>query len=296
MTWKARISLVGVIYSICHQPNHSIGPNVIKLLQDLNSFSTKQIDEPDFERRLNTFSQLNGSDDASRSALTPKTRELLIQHFLFQNRDPDELSLGGSAASALCRFLELAEFNRDEVEMNFQVVMLPGLKRMLRSKLEIIRKDLIKREIQIQDDITALMPLMNFASVEPSFGTPFQAAKYLQIARANQLILDRNRDARIAIGTTPLPRKIMSEFVEKLAPCRRPTLFRIKTSLYLCTSTLQSKKKNGDSSHCQRHIVRFRTRSSGKKSSTTRRSWLVVWLPRRKAYSWSRVRNCPAIV
>jgi len=28
---------------------------------------------------------------------------------------------------------------------------------------------LIKREIQIQDDITALMPLMNFASVEPSF-------------------------------------------------------------------------------------------------------------------------------
>jgi len=33
----------------------------------------------------------------------------------------------------------------------------------------------------------------------------------------------------------------MSEFVEKLAPYRRPTLFRIKTSLYLCTSTLQSK-------------------------------------------------------
>jgi len=107
--------------------------------------------------------------------------------------------------------------------------------------IERVAKDLIKREIQIQDDITALMPLMNFASVEPSFGKPFQAAEYLQIARANQLILDRNRDARIAIGTTPLPRKIMSEFVEKLAPYRRPTLFRIKTSLYLCTSTLQSK-------------------------------------------------------
>jgi hypothetical protein len=52
---------------------------------------------------------------------------------------------------------------------------------------------------------------------------------------------DRNRDARIAIGTSPLPRKILSEFVEKLGPYRRPTLSRIKTSLYLCTSTLQSK-------------------------------------------------------
>jgi len=55
--------------------------------------------------------------------------------------------------------------------------------------IERVAKDLIKREIQIQDDITALMPLMNFASVEPSFGKPFQAAEYLQIARANQLIL-----------------------------------------------------------------------------------------------------------
>ncbi|PLW14214.1 hypothetical protein PCANC_17833 [Puccinia coronata f. sp. avenae] len=104
-----------------------------------------------------------------------------------------------------------------------------------------VAKDLIKRELQIQDDITALMPLMKFASVEPAFGKPFNAAEYLKIARANQLILDRNRDARIAIGTSPLPRKILSEFVEKLGPYRRPTLSRIKTSLYLCTSTLQSK-------------------------------------------------------
>ncbi|KAI9620245.1 hypothetical protein H4Q26_013814 [Puccinia striiformis f. sp. tritici PST-130] len=104
-----------------------------------------------------------------------------------------------------------------------------------------VQKELMKREIQIQEDITALMPLMMFARVEPAFGRPFNAVEYLKIARANQLILDRNRDARIAIGTTPLPRRIMSEFVAKLAPYRRPTLARIKTSLYLCTSTLQSK-------------------------------------------------------
>ncbi|KAA1112897.1 hypothetical protein PGT21_014793 [Puccinia graminis f. sp. tritici] len=104
-----------------------------------------------------------------------------------------------------------------------------------------VAKDLMKREARIQADITALMPLMNFASVEPAFGKPFNAAEYLKIARANQLILDRNRDARIAIGTRPLPTRILTEFVEKLAPYRRASLSRIKTSLYLCTSTLQSK-------------------------------------------------------
>ncbi|PLW14194.1 hypothetical protein PCANC_17832 [Puccinia coronata f. sp. avenae] len=112
----------------------------------------------------------------------------------------------------------------------------PSLKAIQR-----VAKDLIKREAQIQDSITALMPLMNFSAVEPSLGKPFNAVEYLNIARANQLILDRNRDARIAIGTTPLPQTILTEFVQKLAHYRGPTLSRITTSFYLCTSTLQSK-------------------------------------------------------
>ncbi|PLW07629.1 hypothetical protein PCANC_26290 [Puccinia coronata f. sp. avenae] len=144
MSRKGRISLVAAIDSICHHSNHSISPRVIKLLQDLNSFSTKRIDEPDFERRLNAFSQLNDSDDASRSVLTPKEWELLIQHSFFQIRDPDELSLRGSAASALCRFLELAESNSDsDVQMTLKFVMMPGLKKALRSKLEIIRQEVL---------------------------------------------------------------------------------------------------------------------------------------------------------
>ncbi|KAH9456908.1 hypothetical protein Pst134EA_020816 [Puccinia striiformis f. sp. tritici] len=104
-----------------------------------------------------------------------------------------------------------------------------------------VARDLIKREVELQDDITALMPLMKFAGVEPSLGKPFNVVEYSKIARANQLILDRNRDARIAIGTTPLPKAILTEFVEKLAPYRGPALSRINTSFYLCTSTLQSK-------------------------------------------------------
>ncbi|PLW55863.1 hypothetical protein PCANC_02207 [Puccinia coronata f. sp. avenae] len=144
MSQKGRISLVGAIDSICHHSNHPISPKAIKLLQDLNSFSTIQIDEPEFERRLNAFSHLNHADDASHSKLAPKEWELLIQHSLFQIRDPDELSLRGSAASALCRFLELAESNPDsEVQMTLKVVMIPSLKKALRSKLEIIRQEVL---------------------------------------------------------------------------------------------------------------------------------------------------------
>ncbi|MBW0465952.1 hypothetical protein O181_005667, partial [Austropuccinia psidii MF-1] len=113
-----------------------------------------------------------------------------------------------------------------------------------RSSLSAIRrvqKDLIKREMQIQNDITALVPLIKFARAEPSFVQPFNMAEYVKIANANQLILDRNRDARIAIGTNPLPEVILKEFVEKLAPYRAQLLPKIKTSLYLCTSTLHSK-------------------------------------------------------
>ncbi|KAH9449426.1 hypothetical protein KEM48_009240 [Puccinia striiformis f. sp. tritici PST-130] len=144
MSRKGRISLVGAVDSICHHSNHSISPRVIKLLQDLNSFSTKRIDEPDFEKRLNAFSQLENSDSGSGSTLTPKEWELLIQHSLFQIRDPDELSLRGSAASALCHFLALAESNQDVgVQTTLKSTMLPGLKKVLRSKLEIIRQEVL---------------------------------------------------------------------------------------------------------------------------------------------------------
>ncbi|KAI9614008.1 hypothetical protein H4Q26_009862 [Puccinia striiformis f. sp. tritici PST-130] len=100
---------------------------------------------PSYSRiKLNAFSQLENSDSGSGSTLTPKEWELLIQHSLFQIRDPDELSLRGSAASALCHFLALAESNQDVgVQTTLKSTMLPGLKKVLRSKLEIIRQEVL---------------------------------------------------------------------------------------------------------------------------------------------------------
>ncbi|KNZ60221.1 hypothetical protein VP01_1591g1 [Puccinia sorghi] len=92
--------------------------SLIRSQKDFTGFSNRFDStslESYFKRRLTAFSHLNNSKDDFDfcSALTPKEWELLIQHSLFQIRDPDELSLQGSAASALCRFLELAESNQD---------------------------------------------------------------------------------------------------------------------------------------------------------------------------------------
>lgn len=45
----------------------------------------------------------------------------------------------------------------------------------------------------------------------------------------------------MAVGNAPLPEFLMKEFVEKITPHRERALPHVRVSLYLCTSTLQSK-------------------------------------------------------
>lgn len=101
--------------------------------------------------------------------------------------------------------------------------------------------ELIKRETQIQSQILNLIPLIKFSSVEPSFVKPFNGKQYSRLVKANQRILDRNRDARMAIGDQPISEIIIKEFVNKLHSHRKRAIPQLRVSFYLCTSTLQSK-------------------------------------------------------
>ncbi|EGG03448.1 uncharacterized protein MELLADRAFT_90177 [Melampsora larici-populina 98AG31] len=101
--------------------------------------------------------------------------------------------------------------------------------------------ELIKRETQIQSQILNLIPLIKFSSVEPSFVKPFNGKQYSRLVKANQRILDRNRDARMAIGDQPISEIIIKEFVNKLHSHRKRAIPELRVSFYLCTSTLQSK-------------------------------------------------------
>lgn len=85
--------------------------------------------------------------------------------------------------------------------------------------VEVVRNELVQREIDTQGQLLALMPLMKwvvglpfmiasltdsatarFASVEPTFGSPFRAPEISRLIRSHQLVLDRLREARTAIG------------------------------------------------------------------------------------------------
>ncbi|OAV91552.1 hypothetical protein PTTG_11781 [Puccinia triticina 1-1 BBBD Race 1] len=105
-----------------------------------------------------------------------------------------------------------------------------------------VNEYLIKIEDRLQRDILALIPLLGFAGLEPSLGKSVSTeAEYLSILRANQSILDRNREARIAMGGAPFSELVLSEFAEALKPQRQRASQQISSIFHLCTASLKAK-------------------------------------------------------
>jgi len=100
---------------------------------------------------------------------------------------------------------------------------------------------MIKNEERIQRDIMALIPLLSYAGVEPSLGAPECTGEYLKILRANQAILDRNREARIAMGGSTFSELVLQEFAEVLKPQRQRASEQISSTFHLCTASLKAK-------------------------------------------------------
>ncbi|GAA6050447.1 hypothetical protein JCM3770_002600 [Rhodotorula araucariae] len=108
--------------------------------------------------------------------------------------------------------------------------------------VQVVQKELIAREVAIQGDLLALMPLMKFASVEPTFGQPFKAPVIARIIRAHQLILDRMREARTAIGAEGFSPEIRHHFSDVLVPYRKQGK-RVTRALFYFTATSLSTKQ-----------------------------------------------------
>lgn len=84
------------------------------------------------------------------------------------------------------------------------------------------------------------MPLLKFSSVEPSFGVPFQGKTIARVIRHHQLILDRLRESRVAVGEG-LSEEIQINFTRKLSPYRRQTKRFSRALFYLVASSLSTK-------------------------------------------------------
>ncbi|KAM0753788.1 hypothetical protein T439DRAFT_163472 [Meredithblackwellia eburnea MCA 4105] len=138
-TRGARLQLVAGFLALA-QVEADLIP-VATLVQELNSFSVKRSEEPDFDRRLAAFSRLN---EEMYTTLRSTEWIVLLHNMIAFIQDPEELAIRSNASFTFRRFIEVASSSDDEpIKTVVSRILLPGLKNSLRSKLEIIRSEVL---------------------------------------------------------------------------------------------------------------------------------------------------------
>ncbi|WVR04081.1 hypothetical protein IAU60_001080 [Kwoniella sp. DSM 27419] len=138
---SSRRALVSTLETFA-QVDPALQPS-IKLVGELNAYSARRIDEPDFDRRLTAYASVV---DAEEINLPKDTRAWLpvIRTSLFFLQEPEELSIRTSASAVLQRFVTLVATAESGpyVEV-LQHVIMPGIKKTLKSKQELVRNEAI---------------------------------------------------------------------------------------------------------------------------------------------------------
>ncbi|OCF30821.1 U3 small nucleolar RNA-associated protein 20 [Kwoniella heveanensis BCC8398] len=164
----------------------------IKLVGELNAYSARRIDEPDFDRRLAAYAELT---DAAEEGLPTTTQAWLpiLRSSLFYLHEPEELSIRTSASSVLQRFISLVPSSEDESFVEtLQHVIIPGLKKTLRSKQELVRNEAIHviahavKSCPKVPELAELQPLLAEGDDEASF---FTNITHIQVHRRARALL-----------------------------------------------------------------------------------------------------------
>ncbi|ANB11042.1 Utp20p [Sugiyamaella lignohabitans] len=118
---------------------------VSKLVVDLNSYSAKRLDLPDFDRRLSAFAVIN---ETKFDKLTAMEWLPLLYNMLFFMKDPEELALRTNATYSVKRFIDglASRTNEEDVSSYVQLlddVVIPVVKTSLRDSNDIFRTQFI---------------------------------------------------------------------------------------------------------------------------------------------------------
>ncbi|KAF8270231.1 armadillo-type protein [Lactarius quietus] len=131
-----------------------------ELLEQLNAFSSKRIEEPDFDQRLKAFTNLNG---ILHHSLTPHQWLPVLFNLLHCIQDPDELAIRTNSGQGFKHFIDAVSAGSDPIYQTiFLRKLFPGLKNGLRSKNEMVRADIlsvIAHAVARCDSITALQDM-----------------------------------------------------------------------------------------------------------------------------------------
>ncbi|KAI9673889.1 MAG: U3 snoRNP protein [Caeruleum heppii] len=114
---------------------------VAELCDDLNSFSTRKIEEPDFDRRLAAFNIINEVTyrDLSARQWTP-----LLHNMLFFIKDGEELAIRNNSSYAMRRFADRASTESDpetiaEFQSLLKAILIPAIQKGAHEPSELVR-------------------------------------------------------------------------------------------------------------------------------------------------------------
>ena len=111
------------------------------LVESLNAYSKKRVEEPDFDRRLTAFADLN---ENLYKTLSANDWLPVLYNSLYSIQDHEELSIRSNASLAMQRFIDfVASPPSPDFEFIFLRVLYPGLKNGLRSKNELVRAEIL---------------------------------------------------------------------------------------------------------------------------------------------------------
>uniref|UniRef100_U9SZI5 Uncharacterized protein n=1 Tax=Rhizophagus irregularis (strain DAOM 181602 / DAOM 197198 / MUCL 43194) TaxID=747089 RepID=U9SZI5_RHIID len=112
---------------------------VASIIEDLNAFSTKRLDEPDFDRRLDAFNRINQNLYKKFDAVQWLP---ILFNCLFFIQDPEELSIRNNSSFCIMRFIDRVKENT-QIQEDYQnlliKVIIPAIKRGMRMSLEMVR-------------------------------------------------------------------------------------------------------------------------------------------------------------
>ncbi|KAF2477684.1 HEAT repeat protein-like protein [Lindgomyces ingoldianus] len=138
---------------------------VANLCEDLNSFSSSKLDEPDFDRRSGAFALVNREQNKS---FTPSQWQPLVYNMLYYIKDNEELSIRVNASLSLRRFIE-ATVHDQAFKTLLSSAILPGIQNGMRESSELVRIEflaVLARLVEMHSDWPPVADLHILLSAE----------------------------------------------------------------------------------------------------------------------------------
>ncbi|PWN44412.1 hypothetical protein IE81DRAFT_310637 [Ceraceosorus guamensis] len=116
---------------------------IARWIEELNAFSTRRVEEPDFDRRLEAFDEITSSkQDIALREWVP-----LLQNMMHFIQNQDELAIRSNAGQLLRVYLEAvaraSASDADGWRHTYRTIVQPGLRRCIRSKHELVRREVL---------------------------------------------------------------------------------------------------------------------------------------------------------